>query len=190
MVFLTYCPLPLFVSVVLLRSRSFFFSHSVQIMSVMFSVPDWLLWIRWIYICPLTFVIRIAPKNEYMDPCQPSPCGPNSQCRTTNTQAVCSCSPGFFGSPPGCRPECVVNSECSSNKACTTQKCVDPCTSTCGRNAQCRVINHSPICSCLAHYTGNPFTRCYPSPPRKHLNASVMIPIYFIWKRSQHLIVL
>jgi len=111
------------------------------------------------------FKIKIAavvepPKN----PCQPSPCGPNSQCRELNGQAVCSCLPEFVGSPPGCRPECVVSSECAQNKACINQKCTDPCPGTCGLNANCQVINHSPICSCLSGFTGDPFTRCYTIP--------------------------
>lgn len=113
--------------------------------------------------------ITPATQAVYKDPCQPSPCGPNSQCRVINEQAVCSCLPEFTGSPPGCRPECVVSSECPTEKACVNQKCVDPCPSTCGLNAECRVLNHSPICFCANHYTGNPFTRCYPIPRKINL---------------------
>ncbi|KAG5895967.1 hypothetical protein JTB14_027967 [Gonioctena quinquepunctata] len=105
------------------------------------------------------------PLEEPSNPCQPNPCGPNSQCREVNDQAVCSCLPEYTGSPPGCRPECVVSSECSQNKACVSQKCIDPCEGTCGLNAACQVINHSPICSCKSQYTGDPFTRCYIIPP-------------------------
>lgn len=102
--------------------------------------------------------------EEQKNPCQPNPCGPNSQCREVNKQAVCSCLPNYSGSPPGCRPECVVSSECTLSKACVNQKCIDPCPGTCGLNARCEVINHSPICSCQADYTGDPFTRCYTLP--------------------------
>lgn len=98
------------------------------------------------------------------NPCHPSPCGPNSQCREVNGQAVCSCLTEYVGSPPGCRPECVVSGECPQTAACVNLKCVDPCPGTCGLNANCHVINHSPICSCLTQYTGDPFTRCYPIP--------------------------
>lgn len=94
------------------------------------------------------------------NPCNPSPCGPNSRCREVNNQAVCSCIIGFIGQPPSCRPECVTNSDCARHEACINQKCVDPCLGTCGINAQCKVINHNPICSCPSHYTGNPFIRC------------------------------
>lgn len=101
----------------------------------------------------------------YVNPCVPSPCGPNSQCREVNGQAVCSCLPNYSGSPPGCRPECVVSSECPQDKACVNQKCVDPCPGVCGQNANCRVNNHSPICTCAPGYTGDPFSRCYTIPP-------------------------
>lgn len=100
------------------------------------------------------------------NPCQPSPCGPNSQCREINTQAVCSCLVNYIGSPPNCRPECLVSSECSLTKACINQKCGDPCSGTCGLNTNCQVINHSPICSCLPQFTGDPFTRCQPTPSK------------------------
>lgn len=102
----------------------------------------------------------VAP--EVVRPCSPSPCGPNSQCREINNQAVCSCLPGYIGSPPTCRPECVVSSECSLNEACVNQKCIDPCPGTCGLNAVCQTVNHNPICSCPSRYTGDPFTRCLP----------------------------
>lgn len=102
---------------------------------------------------------------EHVNPCQPSPCGPNSQCREINEQAVCSCLPNYIGSPPGCRPECTVSTECPHDKACINQKCGDPCPGSCGLNANCQVIKHSPICSCQSGHTGDPFTRCYHLPP-------------------------
>lgn len=108
----------------------------------------------------------LAAPIELGDPCRPSPCGPNSQCREINKQAVCSCLPEFIGSPPGCRPECTVSSECSQAQACINQKCADPCPGPCGLNAECKVINHSPICTCQQGFTGDPFSRCF-SEPRK-----------------------
>lgn len=95
-------------------------------------------------------------------PCNPSPCGQNSQCRSINGQAVCSCVSGYIGSPPSCRPECVVSSDCSRNEACSNLKCINPCVGTCGIQAQCQVINHNPICSCPAGFSGDPFLRCNP----------------------------
>lgn len=98
---------------------------------------------------------------ERVDACMPSPCGENSQCRTKNNgHAICSCLPDFIGTPPNCRPECVHNAMCPQNRACARQKCVDPCPNTCGANARCQVVNHNPICSCAAGFTGDPFNAC------------------------------
>lgn len=93
-------------------------------------------------------------------PCSTAVCGPNSQCREINNQAVCSCLPTYLGVPPACRPECAVNSECSQNLACMKQKCVNPCIGVCGIRATCEVINHNPICACPDTHRGDPFVEC------------------------------
>lgn len=111
----------------------------------------------------LTFAITAIEEN----PCNPSPCGPNSQCKVINQQPVCSCLPEYIGSPPGCRPECTVSVECPLDKACINQKCSDPCPGSCGINANCVVVNHSPVCSCENENAGDPFTRCFPIPRKK-----------------------
>lgn len=98
--------------------------------------------------------------SEIVNPCNPSPCGPNSQCRDISGQAICTCLSGYLGAPPTCRPECISSSECALDKACSNQRCIDPCKGNCGSNAICQVINHNPICSCPSEYTGDPFTRC------------------------------
>lgn len=92
--------------------------------------------------------------------CHPSPCGPNSICKDNDGQAVCSCVQGYIGTPPRCRPECVVNSECASDRACINQKCMDPCPNTCGMGAVCNTKNHNPICACPTGFTGDPFSNC------------------------------
>jgi hypothetical protein len=97
---------------------------------------------------------------EPSNPCIPSPCGPNSQCKEINMHAVCSCKPNYIGMPPSCRPECVTSSECPQDKACVREKCIDPCPGTCGLNARCKVLNHNPICTCSPGYTGDPFIQC------------------------------
>lgn len=108
----------------------------------------------------LPFISYVAfPDN--LDPCHPSPCGPYSKCRISNGHAVCTCLDMCIGSPPNCHPECIVSSDCRSDKACINQKCQDPCSGICGINAKCQVVNHNPICSCLSDYTGDPFVRCY-----------------------------
>ena len=93
----------------------------------------------------------------------PSPCGPNAVCRIQQNAGSCSCLSDYIGNPyEGCRPECILNSDCPSNLACIGSKCKDPCLGTCGQNANCYVLNHSPICLCLERYTGNPFIYCQP----------------------------
>ena len=104
---------------------------------------------------------------QNIDPCNPSPCGPNSQCRSVNGHAVCSCKTGYIGTPPSCKPECVVSADCPQDRACLTQKCRDPCPGVCGSNARCNVVNHNPICSCTPGHTGDPFVRCIKE-ERKH----------------------
>lgn len=101
------------------------------------------------------------------NPCEPTPCGPNSQCRVISDTPSCSCLSEFVGAPPNCRPECVSNSECPSRQACVNQKCRDPCPGSCGANAECRVVSHTPMCVCPNDYTGDPFTQCV-SRPRKN----------------------
>lgn len=98
------------------------------------------------------------------NPCVPSPCGPHSQCRDISGTPSCSCLSNYIGIPPNCHPECIINSECPSSLACINDKCVDPCPGSCGSNARCEVIKHTPTCSCLEGYTGDPFTYCQQKP--------------------------
>lgn len=106
-------------------------------------------------------IFSLAVKEEIpQNPCQPSPCGTYGICREINNHAICSCKENYFGSPPNCRPECIVSADCMPNLACLHQKCKDPCPGTCGINAKCLVVNHNPICSCNPGYIGDPFVRC------------------------------
>ena len=109
--------------------------------------------------------VTISPATEpvvaEVDPCVPNPCGPNSNPpRNIGDRCQCSCLSEMIGSPPNCRPECVINSDCSSDKACINRKCQDPCPGLCGVNAYCRVRNHIPICVCNKGYSGDPFSQC------------------------------
>lgn len=103
-------------------------------------------------------------KPRPTNPCQPSPCGPNSECKVIGETPACTCLSNYIGAPPNCRPECSINSECPTNKACMRQKCEDPCPGSCGLNAKCSVINHTPSCSCDTGFTGDPFRDCFPTP--------------------------
>lgn len=105
-----------------------------------------------------TFLFAEAPLVISL--CDPSPCGPNSLCKELNGHVICVCVQGYIGSPPNCRPECIVSSECPLNKACSNKKCIDPCPGACGRNTHCKVVNHNPVCSCLTGYSGDPFSSC------------------------------
>lgn len=101
------------------------------------------------------------PTEEPRTPCNPSPCGANAVCKEQNGAGSCACLSEYFGDPyTGCRPECVINSDCDRSRACANNKCVDPCPGTCGVNAECQVFNHAPSCSCIPGYTGDPTRIC------------------------------
>lgn len=91
------------------------------------------------------------------DPCNPSPCGANTKCEN----GQCFCLPDYHGNPyTGCRPECVLHTDCSRDRACVQHKCSDPCVGTCAVNAICEVLNHIPNCRCPEGMEGNAFTQC------------------------------
>lgn len=121
-----------------------------------------------ICICPVGYTgdasiqcVKETAAFEAISPCTPSPCGPNAECREQPGAGACVCMTGYFGNPyEGCHPECIVNSDCPSNRACVRNKCIDPCPGTCATNADCQVVNHSPQCSCHPGYTGDPFNQC------------------------------
>lgn len=106
--------------------------------------------------------LSVIPKEEPPHPCNPSPCGSNAICKELNGAGSCACLPEYVGDPySGCRPECVMNSDCPRDKSCVNNKCKDPCPGTCGLNADCRVNNHVPTCLCLPGFTGNPLSSCH-----------------------------
>lgn len=105
------------------------------------------------------FVADIQPAL-YVNPCEPSPCGPNSICKEIGNSPSCACIEQYLGSPPNCRPECIANSECPNELACINQKCKDPCPGACGSGAECRVVSHTPQCVCPQGYIGDPFIGC------------------------------
>lgn len=115
----------------------------------------------------LSSFLETPVESTYENPCVPSPCGLNSQCRVIGSQAACSCLPNYIGRAPNCRPECTINEECPSNLACQNERCKDPCPGSCGSFTTCVVIKHAPTCQCVTGYTGDPFSGCSISPPRK-----------------------
>lgn len=134
---------------------------------------------RYVHTYPLIFFLKhqILEPTIVEDPCRPSPCGPNSECKVSNGAPSCSCLPEFLGSPPNCRHECSSNSECSSQLACVYFKCKDPCPGTCGINAECRVVSHTPNCVCQPGYVGNPFVQCnHEEPPTPAVRPTPCVP--------------
>lgn len=94
-------------------------------------------------------------------PCSPSPCSVHAHCREQNGAGACFCDSGYIGDPyQGCRPECILNSDCPSNLACLNSKCKDPCPGTCSQNSLCQVVNHNAMCSCLEGFTGDGYRYC------------------------------
>lgn len=94
-------------------------------------------------------------------PCEPSPCGMNAICKEQNGAGSCSCISDYVGNPyEGCRPECVRDSDCQADLACVRSKCQNPCPGICGMNANCQVVHHNPVCTCLTGFSGNPYVQC------------------------------
>lgn len=105
-------------------------------------------------------------------------CGPNAVC---NENKVCSCIDDYHGDPYiGCRPECILNSDCARDKACIRNKCTNSCSGICGQNALCEVFNHIPICQCPAGMSGNAFIACNPV-QSKRIHFSFYTHIIFIF---------
>lgn len=63
--------------------------------------------------------------------------------------------------PPNCRAECSIDSHCPDETLCINHHCKDPCLiGICGLDAECRVINHKPLCDCPENYDGDPYIEC------------------------------
>lgn len=106
------------------------------------------------------------------DPCYPSPCGYNAEC----LNGICTCALEYHGDPyTGCRPECVLNSDCVKEKACINNKCINPCPGSCAVNAICDVINHIPICTCPPGMTGSAFIYCTPLQGMDNVECTIFI---------------
>jgi hypothetical protein len=131
--------------------------------------------------CFFSMITSVPPVPKPAEnPCVPSPCGPNSQCRVVGSHSACSCLPNYIGRPPNCRPECVINAECASNLACRNERCVDPCPGSCGSYAKCTVVNHNPMCTCFPGYTGDATRGCSPVPAPCKLSLFLFLSKVFI----------
>ena len=61
--------------------------------------------------------------NKCKDPCPGASCGPNSECRVTNHEAVCHCKLHYKGNPPNCRLETTTTSTTTTKPNFEFEKC-------------------------------------------------------------------
>jgi len=109
-----------------------------------------------------TFHSNVVRQSSTTNLCSNFGCGSNADCQTLFSRPVCKCRVGYEGDPyTGCRrSECVENAECPSNKVCHNFQCINPCSTSCGVDAECDVRNHVTVCRCPTGFTGDPFTSC------------------------------
>ena len=123
-----------------------------------FKLSFWplLIIVNWLLTNSIFFSLIETTRN----PCDPSPCGVNANCKKHPSKehaATCVCMKGYLGNPfLACHPECTENTHCTSNRVCRNQKCVNPCLGFCGDNAICSVLNHVPSCDCPKGYDRHP----------------------------------
>lgn len=118
--------------------------------------------------CPYTLVCR---QEKCENPCN---CGVGAVCTVNNHIPQCSCPPGSTGNPLlNCKaeiiepqPECTIDADCPSKRACFSGVCKNPCvvTKPCGQNAECIVVDSLPLrtmsCMCLPGFVGDANTDC------------------------------
>lgn len=110
--------------------------------------------------------------SKCVNPCITlQPCSTPARCEVSPTLPVrtmiCSCPPGYVSSGKGiCRPvtpilevACEIDKDCTSNHACVTSVCKNPC--ECGLNTDCQIKDHKPVCACRPGFIGDPRTGCY-----------------------------
>lgn len=109
---------------------------------------------------------EICKNRKCQHPCkQATACGRNAICTATDHRKVCLCPDGYQGDPnKQClQYECRKDDDCESNKKCSPDgACRNPCLEhgACGLNAQCRVLERKPLCSCPPGYIGNAQVEC------------------------------
>lgn len=57
---------------------------------------------------------------------------------------------------------CDGDDECPDYNACRNKKCINPCAEDdpCAQSANCKVIDHQPVCTCPDGFIGDPRTEC------------------------------
>lgn len=85
------------------------------------------------------------PCSTPSNPCQPSPCGPNTECHIINGFHRCTCKSGYLGNP-------------NTIRGC--KQPANPCIpNPCGPNALCDPKKAS-VCSCRPGLIGDPYAGC------------------------------
>ncbi|KAJ8668693.1 hypothetical protein QAD02_010356 [Eretmocerus hayati] len=100
----------------------------------------------------------------------PEQCGPNSDCRMLLGLPMCRCLPDFVGSPPSCSRRCLDDLDCPDGEACLSTNrrgrahqplsCSNPCSESCGLNAECKLVGKRAQCTCPKGWFGDPATIC------------------------------
>ncbi|XP_046465435.1 neurogenic locus notch homolog protein 3 isoform X1 [Neodiprion pinetum] len=114
----------------------------------------------------VSYISNYLPR--YVSGCDTYTCGTNAKCTISEGRPVCSCLNLHMGDPlvQCVRVECQINEDCLGSRACLNNKCIDPCPGFCGLNAECHTRDHVPTCTCLARYTGDPYTSCRIADPQ------------------------
>lgn len=115
---------------------------------------------------PFSFRNTGVSSSSSLDPCRPSPCGPNTRCEVNrNNIAQCKCVDGYVpdgNTINGCKPQCVSDFDCiKDDYRCRNNQCVRVCApGACGLNAECDARNHRAVCTCPDGYSGSPDVSC------------------------------
>uniref|UniRef100_A0A0K2TAS5 Putative LOC101893139 [Musca domestica] n=1 Tax=Lepeophtheirus salmonis TaxID=72036 RepID=A0A0K2TAS5_LEPSM len=109
--------------------------------------------------------------NEKCDnPCEVlKPCAEQAICHVIESLPVkpmtCECPDGYVkGELKGCKTlppiisGCERNDDCSNSTSCINAICRSPC--ACGLNADCKIIDHQPVCTCKPGFYGDPEIEC------------------------------
>ena len=100
-------------------------------------------------------------------------CAENTICEVHNIAGVktvsCVCKEDYSGDPyEKCHPikitsnPCEEDSQCPNHETCLKNRCQNPCReeNPCSLTANCKVVNHRPVCFCPAGFTGDPLISC------------------------------
>ena len=108
----------------------------------------------------------VCHEQKCADPCPIfEPCRSPARCLVADTlpvrTMVCACPDGYHATEDGgcdvlppIKTGCEADDECDSPLACINAICKDPC--ACGRNAQCDIREHRPVCTCKPGFYGDP----------------------------------